>query len=450
MIDTIELRIHNFDSYKKNYAQLLKHSADGITETYISQDTGEVLEDYKVRALVYHDNNGFVRLSHRNSIFIASSHYSLSYFLNLQENTLDLNFSVPKFLYSTNVLQFVDYYDQSPAFTFKKLFLFLTDFFTNYFIERINLKDVQVKRIDFCYNQFFLSKEQALQYLDYQKELLVKYARSSKNNYRSYDTSLMYVTQRYSFKIYHKGTEFKKHDYKELVKNNNPLNIDLDYFLEKSELILRYEMSFRNSYLNYIFNQMYFTSEKKLQDYPAVLSSHTYSVLVNFSRAGYRKVFDYLRDKTKSFCLQSPYDSKSMNLNDYKDSLNFSFDAILFTALYDVFISRVKAFQVNQKLSFEQIKERIKEGNNKVKMKNSLRTAKESEKTESRLIILAMLSQYVNIEELRTQDLIPRATFYRIKSDLKKIGLGDFNVNEDIPPPRLDYLDYKMYFSKYH
>jgi hypothetical protein len=49
---------------------------------------------------------------------------------------------------------------------------------------------------------------------------------------REYSTSLMYVTKRYSAKIYHKGSEYEKNDLKEHLKINKEKG--QEYFKTKS------------------------------------------------------------------------------------------------------------------------------------------------------------------------------------------------------------------------
>ncbi len=104
-------------------------------------------------------------------------------------------------------------------------------------------------------------------YLEYQKKLKKKYARNEEgvlNNYAK--ASLMYVTKRYSAKIYHKGSEYKKNDLKEHLKYNKQKN--RQYF--KTDLIqafadrtLRYELTIRNSQLNYLHKHYIFRKNCK-------------------------------------------------------------------------------------------------------------------------------------------------------------------------------------------
>jgi len=84
----------------------------------------------------------------------------------------------------------------------------------------IDPQDVEVNRIDVCFNQVFPTRSDALKYLEYQKRKVKKHARAGNDGYKEYDTSLMYVTKLYSVEIYHKGSEYAKNDYKEHKRFN--------------------------------------------------------------------------------------------------------------------------------------------------------------------------------------------------------------------------------------
>src|SRR5205085_12548093 len=129
------------------------------------------------------------------------------------------------------------------------LISFLRKFFHwEFMMCTVQFTDVEINRIDVCFNQVFKSKDDALLYLEYQKRLKKKYARDENGVMRGYETSLMYVTSRYSAKIYHKGTEYEKHDKKEHLKYNKEKATQ--YFkTEKlqaiADRVLRYELTLR-------------------------------------------------------------------------------------------------------------------------------------------------------------------------------------------------------------
>ena len=308
-------------------------------------------------------------------------------------------------------------------------------------------EDFEINRIDLCYNQFFNSKEDSLNYLDEQKKLLCKYARSSKNNYRSYDTSLLYITRRYSFKIYHKGTEFKKNDYPKIANNGNPLNIPLQYFLDESDKILRYEMTFRRSQMNYLVNH-YFAISKEKSLYHKYVSHPVSKVLFKMVSLGYTKLYEKYMSTSKRFCLASELD-ETENFEIIANAERVSFDTTIFGIFWEEFRNKIDQYQLNKRLDVNQIIARIDKVNDDTKLKNQLRRKPLSEKSKSRLIVLALLSQKLdNFNEIK--NYIPKASYYRMVSELKSIGITTNDTDLGIPAPRTDYLDYRIYFGKFH
>lgn len=448
MIDTIILRINNLSKYNQLYEQYFAPSQKKNTTTVaqIDKDSGEIKEFAKTNAYIFHDTNRFLPLTHRSNINIASSHYSLSYQINTTLDFLEFNFSIPKYLYSTNVLQFIDLYNQDTHTTYLKLFNFITNFIEMNMIQKPLFEDVEINRLDLCYNQMFNTKSDALQYLDEQKKLLVKYARSSKNNYRSYDTSLMYITTRYSFKIYHKGTEFKKNDYKQLVKANNPKNLPLQYFLDESDKMLRYEMTFRKSQINYLLQHYFYVSKNS-----ALHEKYNDYYLVKFNKRLINQIgvkqYDKHKKRSKQICLSSAFN----HTNDIEILYNSSavnFDETLFTILHNEFYFKIKQYQLNQKLSVAEVIDAIKTNKDNTKLKNQLRRKPLTAASTYRMVSAALLSQYINIDELKK--LLPEPTFYRLKSDLKKVGITSNQTELQIPTPRTDYFDYLLSFGKFY
>src|SRR6202008_68276 len=102
---------------------------------------------------LHHDTNTILPLTKRSSIYIASSHYSVSYQYNLANDYIDFNLSVPKALYGTNIIQFVKYYSQDSDVIYKALLDFVKYFIDKYLIEPVSLLDIELTRLDFCYNQ---------------------------------------------------------------------------------------------------------------------------------------------------------------------------------------------------------------------------------------------------------------------------------------------------------
>lgn len=471
MIDTLVLRIHNLKNYTKLYEQYYNpiKKRGTITSAFIQEDTGELIETTYSPALVFHDTNRILNPNFRSHLNIASSHYELAYSVNSQKDYLEFNFSIPKYESSTNVLQFINEYDQGYSMTFLKLMTFIDKFMRENFVIQPLPQDVEINRIDLCYNQHFNSKDDALQYLEEQKKLNIKFARSSKNNVANRSTSLMYVTRRYSFKIYHKGTEFAINDYKELVKNGNPKNLPLQYFLDESDKILRYELTFRSSYLWYLLQENLF--KKKDSTITPEYTNHPiqkfWNVLIG---AGFQKIYtNYLRT-SKFFTLKSFYDLdfpiqtkldaiKSHNSQDSKIEKRYhkvedtiTFDQTVFKMLYDTFWNKVKDYQLTQVMDVPTLEKAIDNieqqrlGINRMKLGNhedKLRFDK------NKLLFCALLiNQGMTLDNLK--NYMPKTTYYRLKGQLNKLGVTSNNVGISITPPRIDYLDYRLIFSKYH
>ncbi|WP_462265544.1 phage/plasmid replication domain-containing protein [Mucilaginibacter sp.] len=438
MIDTINFRLKNVSSYPTIKNQYERTTQTGRTDMYINEDTGEITGSNKIRAILHHDSDNIMPLSKRDSLFIASSHYSVSYHYVIAKDLIDFNFAIPKYLYGTNILQFIQYYDQTPQTIYKQLISFVKTFCKKHFSDPVKMTDIEITRLDFCYNQFFPSQYDALNYLEEQKELLTKYARSSTNKYKSWDTSFMYVTGRYSFKVYHKGTEFKRNDRKELQKKN-PTGENLDHLQSMADRILRYEVTFRKSQFDYLFRQ-----HDLHKDYIPHNDAY-FKVLAKTDKAYLQKNMDFI-NRGKTYVL------KDNNLDHVLNTREVVFTYKLFHLLYEFFWQKVKDYQLKVKYSVTDV---IK----KVDALNDLRDKITLDRKELRrknsfnkpmIVTLTLLSQYYSLDELGKSGLLPRSTFYHYKDKLKQVGVDSESRLSDMPPPALDYQQYKFYFGRHH
>jgi hypothetical protein len=235
MIDTIILRIHNTSKYSAVIKHLDILDVKGHSTESIKVDGAEVRKLRKKGIKGGAEIIDALRLNRTGEFLLkikvakhvnASNHYTFAYFVNYTMDFIEFNFSIPKYTYGSNVLMFVDHLghrDYTYHFcselehnierSFTLLEKFLEGFFKNEFLFlEIDYKDVEVHRIDVCFNQVFRSKQDAIKYLEYQKRQRKKYSRDEEGVMKDYATSLMYVTKRYSAKIYHKGSEYEKND----------------------------------------------------------------------------------------------------------------------------------------------------------------------------------------------------------------------------------------------
>ncbi len=315
MVDTVILRIHNLVKYKHVIKSLDLYNNNGY-ETSI----GKVSPEEFIGLLAANKNRKKEAIEmlkqKRTGEYIvktkvgkqqnSSNHYGFIYFVNFFKDYIELNFSMPKYRFGSNIPMFIEHENDRDfnlynatqlKYNLDKSFTLFSNFIRNFFKREflfaiIDLKDVEVNRIDVCFNQVFNSKEEALLCLEYQKKLKKKNARNEEGVMQNYATSLMYVTNRYSAKIYHKGSEYKKNDLKEHLKynsekskqfpkNSNLFNhkndhnkIDVKYlkynneknkqyfktelFQAFADRILRYELTIRNTQLNYLHKRKIF------------------------------------------------------------------------------------------------------------------------------------------------------------------------------------------------
>lgn len=471
MIDTIVLRIHNLNKYPQLYEQYFNPSKKkgSFTAGLLDENTGELFETVYSPATVFHDSNRVLQPLHRNHLTLPSSHYHLAYTLNTQRNFIEFNFSIPKAKYTTNVLQFIPEGEQSASMMFTRLMLYLHEFFRDHFVQIPLYEDIEINRIDMCYNQLFNSKQDALIYLEEQKKMVIDTAITEKNRYNNYGTTIAYTTRRYSFKVYHKGTEFAKNDYKELVKNGNPLNLPLQTFLDESDKILRYELTFRSSYMSYLMQHHFFVS-KEMALYPQYQNHIVTQTFKKFNQLGQQKVFQNYTRTGKFFTLKSIFDiSKSpldilsilldhnkergrIQRRDFNMRDTVTFDQTIFTILYDTFWSKVKQYQLTNVMSVSEMSNRIDKikADTEFRRRHKLNTSKdERQMDKTRLLVCGLLIQQ-NYNFSGLKKFLPKTTYYRLKGELKQLGITDHHTQCSVPPPRIDYFDYFLIFRNYH
>ena len=278
MIDTVEFRIHDIKLHLA-LAQYLdrKQAGTGKSITLREADGDDLTVMQKIvhkTYIMYHDTGSLHQVAHFNEL--KSSHYTIAYKIDYLRDFISFNVSLPKYVYGTNILLY-NTPPTSKRFDFsrhaeikknlqeayKRLIHFFNKFFTAEFGE-ISLfpEFIEVNRLDLCYNQVFDGKAGALEYLNQLRKLKKRYARSASNYSRDWQTSIMYKTDRYSFKVYHKGAEFKKNDSKKLRElNESGAGFDVDYYQTFADRVLRYEMTFRNSHISYLYMNKHFRED---------------------------------------------------------------------------------------------------------------------------------------------------------------------------------------------
>jgi hypothetical protein len=438
MIDTILFKLNNVSKYPLTLTKFEHATRTGETNFMVDYDTGEFLENRKVRAILHHDSDTIIPLSKRSKLHIPSSNYNLSYFYNITQDFITFEFSIPKYIWGTNIIQFIKYFSQDANTTYDYLIDFVNGFFLKTCYDVIDLADVELMRLDLCYNQFFNSKVDAIHYLAEQKELLQKYARASKNKYRSYDSSFIYTTKRYSFKIYHKGEEFKIHDRKELAKKN-PTGHSLKDLQDIADKILRYEITFRKGQINYLFEKNELHTK-----YVSFLNSESGTKSMRLmNRDLYEQSLTFV-EQSKRFIFAPIKQAEAIRLQ------TVAFDRSIFACMFNFFWETVKKYQLTNKISLGEVKEKIMLLNGKRDTAVSKVLRNKLSYNTNMLMALTLLTEYTTLDELQKSGLFGRSSFFNYKAKLKTLGIESNARLTDMPPPDLDYSDYQAYFGHKH
>jgi len=434
MIDTIVFRVHNLKSKYEYYAKYLRmlRTPDGEVIKYRSD--GLSPDSFKTYQY-YADSDKVQFLGVRGSLYVASSHYSINCLENRERDFIEVNVSVPKYVYGTNVFQFVDNRDETPAHVWRKFERFLLDIFRRIFPSQPDWTDVEIDRIDMCLNQIFASKEDALKYLANQKKLQVMHARSERNRFSEYgSTTIQYVTQNYTFKVYHKGTEYAVNDRKELMKRN-PRNYDLKDIQDVADRTLRYEITYRCGGMNYVWKQC-------VKDDPVTDFSRNLLRMHRARTKEFKKFIEHdLNAQNFEFRMATEWDRPAGSLTEMFRCRCLTFTRGLFEELWHFFMKRVDSYQFDRRLTVSDVNDRLKAYADK---KKAL-TGKTFD--VSSLLVVAMLSQYADLRDLK--GVLPKTTYYRYLRNLKEAEVP-INNDVDVMPGRLDFADYLYLLGKYH
>jgi len=264
MIDTVTLELHDLELHE-GVVRILRNVEGGYTKYDGNSKTGTIDREINV----YHDSDKQKERIIFKPKMQPSSHYKVIFWINKHKNCITFSFSIPKYFYSHNIAQAVcNANERDFNFTnfnvetqidlgFRRFHQYIDTFFANEFPTcKIHNSCIELRRLDFCFNQIFKSKGMALEYLELQRNVRKKHMRDESTKSNNYKTAIFYFNDSYSVKIYHKGSEFQKNDRQELERINSygKMNFDCQYLQEFSDRILRYEITIRPQYMSYLYN----------------------------------------------------------------------------------------------------------------------------------------------------------------------------------------------------
>ena len=313
MIDTVVFRLYDLKEHAA-IVELIKNLRNGqgkidefIPKEDVKKDTVHLqryVDFFKQKTFTWYNAK----------IHSRSSQRDLTVRIKETLDYIEFNFSLPKYLYGHNVAQFVrDMHSKSFSFSHNSFkenarelynrlikeiqYFFITmfdaniaDYETGEIDVPLDWSKVEFRRIDLCFNQFFDNETECLKYLDLMKRIKKKGLRET--TWQSqYMGGLAYKTDLFYFKIYHKGSEFKKNDSKALERINKLRRkkvYDVEHLQKTANRILRYEMEFKAATLNYIHKKE--TFRKTCLKWKK--SKKLYKALRRKARIRYSKIYE--------------------------------------------------------------------------------------------------------------------------------------------------------------
>lgn len=232
MIDTIAIKYHNVNKF---YPDILKRvfvigKADKKARFQSNQNlvAGKIFQSFQC----------FIK--------IPSSGYDINFFYQENDDCLRVSLSIPKYYYGQNIAQHImsiaTALDNQLNYQLELVYTFIRDFNRDILGTPICGQDIEIERLDFCFNIIFSSKGQSLQFLQMIKEQKVKYLGDRSNLY-VYNTSIQYRGDGYSWKFYHKGTEVK--------------NTVSEHQRQFADRIMRFEVTIRRRKMSLLVSKMF-------------------------------------------------------------------------------------------------------------------------------------------------------------------------------------------------
>lgn len=295
LIDTIHFRIYNLRKHDALVQYLHQKRVDGSSQ-YVKDIPVEDVPKRVYNSRFWWDWSTGRQVEQRYRGHLPSYHYNIAFSINFASDYIEWNLSIPKFLYRTNVFQFVPHYfdgDYSLVYgnsieergkaAYGRLKRFLNAFFKTHCGDQVDWYDVHIVRVDLCFNMLFKSKSEALDYMKELKKIKKKHSRESKVFTDGEYFGLYYVQGDYTFKVYHKGLEFGAagHDASEL-KRRGVSKDKIQAMQQFADRMVRYEVEFRTGMMDTVFKRKVFRRNDRKW-----LKGRKY--YFSFSRGGYIK-----------------------------------------------------------------------------------------------------------------------------------------------------------------
>lgn len=449
MIDTIVLRINDLIKHEALVEYLYKQSIEG-TEIASQEMSEEETRLYLKRKIyirdefIDHSTGKTWKKSYRNHL--KSSHYNLAYCIDYMNDCIELNYSVPKYWYGTNVIMFVPYhaerrylsylnapFEEHMKIAYKRLKTSVIKLVQKELNGLTDLSEIEVNRYDLCFNQFFDTKADAIGYLNELKRVKRSHERPDTQKIMNYNSGIYSVNRLFTWKIYHKGTEFKKHDKKKLKGKN----IDISLLQETADKIVRYELEVKRPLINYLYKEKYFfKNSSQLSEHVRLirldkksnrkLNREDDQLIKQLNKKIFNKSFDwYLFNDLENDTAESIDIYDEVNYHKKLDGKMWNYSVKKFMDLFDQYqLGDLRAFndvsgKVNyEKKNFESLI--VDESKRQTSMFKGIRMGNVK-------IILNMLRGGSTWAEIKDSEILSERSIYRYKKLLKHFGVKDHN-----------------------
>lgn len=497
MIDTIHFRIHDLDQHIRLIEHLDRSSeAEGFSKwkDYITEENYiPVHEKVYIRG-VGRDEKTRKTIKTGYSNFLDSYHYNINYYINYEADWIDFNVSVTKYFLGTNVFMlypnimeagYTDYQAYNSRQYLYSGFDILKKFFREFINRKLNnlakTELIQISRIDLCFNKTFSTKEYAFQYLIDLKRVKKKYLRKHATSINNYNTGVYFPTRDYTLKIYHKGSEFRQHDKKQLLKINKKLGFnyfDIKTIQDYSDRIVRYEVEFRNGMLNHLYKKYVFGKDEPL------LQKHKRKFEKIYGNNGWLVETDEEGNKTKTSFInltrrekhsykwfkniqEKSFDFYIKRFGETQEDINYIeeleteqktfipqnvFSRRLYNTLCNQFFRFVKEFEVK---NFKDVEYLLNSKDQKViKDKVILNLPDEHSKDDLQRFSVSTMRYYfyflteMNFQEIISSGLFKERTAYRYRKIAKALGFSDVLSKKPIHYSFNSLQEYRIFLNQ--
>lgn len=256
MVDTVIIKLHDLNKFPHLLLNLNRKKSYGISgQTQYTPNPSmtpiEVIMTSKA-------DGSLMQVQKYDYVTYLPSHSSkIVVYLNHTDNYARINVSLPKLVYGHNVRHlYNDIPLPNPSDAYQSGwngFIYGIEVLFSQLLESAPpWSQIEIERIDLCMNWLALDMQHSKHVLQSFMMNRRAYQRVNAPVYAQYQTTVFHKTDRYSFKVYHKGSEFLKHDFNKMYKQNKDV---ANKVLDIAQKTLRFEVSFRKPFISYIFHR---------------------------------------------------------------------------------------------------------------------------------------------------------------------------------------------------